>query len=200
MDLEELVDHTAGPRPWRRLTHLAIGVSVAVAVSAGGISRRAAVLALASVFAGLCIVDIVRLRSARANELYFRALRHLATPREATGVASPTWYALGMLAAVALFPMRAAVSGILVLAVGDPAASYVGRRWGRRRFLGGTLAGTIAFVCASLGVLAPRHPPLVAFAVALVAALAERLSWPVDDNVTLPLVTAGIATLLDPMP
>jgi len=195
-DLEELVGRTTGPQPWRRLFHMATGLVVAVVLSNSGITRHTAIVVLAGVAVGLYVSDLVRLRIRRANEVFFRVFRHLATPREAGGVASSTWYALGLFLVVALFPMHAAVSGILVLAVADPAASYVGRRWGTRAFLGGTLEGSLVFALAAFGILVPRHAPLVALATAVVAALAERRSRPLDDNVTVPLVTAGVATLL----
>ena len=175
---------------------MAIGLAVAAALTFTGISKGTALFVLTGALIGLWAVDVVRLRNARANVLFFRAFRYLATPREAGGVASSTWYALGLLVVVALFPLHAAVSGILVLAVGDPAASYVGRRWGKRPFLGGTLEGTIVFVVASFCVLAPRHPPLFALAAAMTAALAERRSWPFDDNLAVPVVTAGAVALL----
>jgi dolichol kinase len=175
---------------------MAIGLVVTGVLTLTGISKGVTILVLTGALAGLCVLDVLRLRSSRANVLFFKAFRYLATPREATRVASSTWYALGLLVVVTLFPLHAAVSGILVLAAGDPAASYVGRRWGKRPFLGGTLEGTIVFVAASFCVLAPRHPPLVALAAALVAAVTERLSRPLDDNLTLPVVTAGVVTLL----
>lgn len=195
-DFEDLVRRTAGPQPWRRLLHTMTGVAVAAILSLSGITKGMAVLALTATAAALLLFDVIRLRSARLNELFFRVLRPLVTPREARRFASSTWYALGMLLAVALFPRVAAISGILVISVGDPAASYAGRRWGRRRFLGGTLEGSLVFLVASLCVLATRHPPHVALVAALVATLAERLAWPLDDNLVVPVVTAGAIVLL----
>lgn len=141
------------------------------------------------------MADVVRLRYPPANELFFRALRVLASPREASGLASSTWYAVSVAAAVALFPLHHAVSAILVLALADPAGSYVGQRWGRRPFLGGTVAGSATFCLVAGVVLGLRHPPAVAVVAVVAAALAERRSWPLDDNLTIPLVTGAVTTL-----
>ena len=105
-------------------------------------------------------------------------------------MASSTWYALGVFVAVAVAPPAAAVSAILVLGLADPAASWVGVRWGRRPLLGGTLEGTVGFVVVAAAILLLRHPPAAALAVAVVAGLAERRSWPLDDNFTVPVVCA----------
>jgi len=196
LELDALVERTRGPQPWRRLFHLANGVLVAVLLSLPIATRGRAVALLGAAVVALLVLDVVRLRHARANEMFFRAFIHLASPREARGIASSTWYAVALLVVVALFPRPAAVSGVLVLAVSDPAASWVGRRWGRRRFLGGTLEGSLVFLATCLLILALRHPLPVACAAALLATLAERVSWPVDDNVAVPVTTAAALTLL----
>lgn len=161
------------------------------------VPRSTALVLLAVILGGLSALDLIRLLHRRANVLFFRSFRHLASPREAGGPASSTWYALGLLLSVAFFPTAAAVSGILVLALADPAASYVGRRWGRRPFLGATLEGTLLFAVVAFCIVAPRHGIAVAAATALVTTLAERLSRPLDDNLTLPVVGAATITLLD---
>jgi dolichol kinase len=131
------------------------------------------------------------------NELFFRAFAALASPREARGIASSTWYAIGILAAFALFPRAIAVSSVLVMGLCDPVAGYVGRRYGRRPFLGGTLEGSLAFFAVATLILVARHPAGAALAAALVGALAERRSWPLDDNLAVPLASgATLAAVL----
>ena len=86
-------------------------------------------------------------------------------------------------------PRAEAVSGVLVLGLADPIASVIGQLYGRRPFLGGTLEGTSVFVLVALSILLVRHPWQAAVPAAIIAALAERRSWPLDDNFTVPLVT-----------
>jgi dolichol kinase len=198
--LETLVDRTAGLQPWRRLFHAVNGLAAATALALLGLSRTTAVLILSLILGGLIALDATRLMNRKANALFFSAFRHLASPREASGPASSTWYALGNLISVAFFPPEAAVSGILVLAVADPAASYVGQRWGRRPLLGGTMEGSAVFAVVAFGILAPRHGPGIGAAVALVLTLTERLAWPLDDNLTIPVVGAATITLLLAVP
>lgn len=165
---------------------------IAVALEFLAPSRGVAILALLAMAATLLIVDAARLTNPGANELFFRTFNKLASPREARGIASSTWYAVGMLIAVAVFPLEAAVSGVLVMGLCDPAAAYVGRRFGTRRFLGGTLEGSLAFFAVAALILGLRHSWPAALAAAAAAAIAERRSWPLDDNLTIPVICAAV--------
>lgn len=196
-EMDDLVERTRGVQPLRRLFHALTGVAAAAALTWLDLDRWTAVGILAAALVALALLDLVRLRLPRANAFFFRAFRTLASPREASAMASSTWYAVGLLLAVAFFPRAAAVSGILVLALADPVASYLGQRWGRRPFLGGSVEGSLAFVAGALAVLLLRHDPLVAVGAAMAATLAERLSWPLDDNLVLPPATAAILVLLE---
>lgn len=187
--LDELVEQTRGLQPWRRVVHACNAVLVALALTTLGLTRTESAAILGLVAGLLVIGDSVRLMNRRANELFFRAFRSLASPREAEGIASSTWYAIGMLAAVILVPRQEAVSAILVLGLADPLASVVGQTLGRRPFMGGSVEGTLTFLVVALLVLLPRHAWPLAVAAALLGALAERRSWPLDDNVTVPVVT-----------
>ena len=98
----------------------------------------------------------------------------------------------GILAAVALFPLEAAVPAIWVLALADPAAGCVGRRWGRRRLGTGTLEGVATFVLVAGAVLSVAVPLPVALLGAVVGGLVEIAPWRVDDNLVIPPAVAGV--------
>jgi dolichol kinase len=196
-DLDRLVARTAGPQPWRKVFHAFNATALASLVVVFDPPDLLLLAGLALIVVILLIADFVRLRSEPANQLFFRAFAALASPREARGIASSTWYGIGILAAFALFPRQVAVSSVLVMGLCDPVAGYVGRRFGRRAFLGGTLEGSLAFVAVAVLVLAARHPIGPAVAAAVLSALAERRSWPLDDNLAVPLACgATIAALL----
>lgn len=194
--LDDLVRRTAGFRPWRKLVHVATGLAIASWLSFTPVGGRRAVAVLAAVAAVLVAADLARLRIPRVNRLFFRLFAPLASPREAAGIASSTWYVLGVLAAVALFPEPHAISGVLVLALADPAASWAGSRGGRP-FLGGTLVGTLAFLLVAAVVLALRHEPITALATAAAVTLVERRAWPLDDNLVVPAACAAVLTAID---
>jgi dolichol kinase len=194
-DLDELVESTRGLQPFRRLFHMSMGLSFAGilwALRPTRPERLLAIAALAGLVAILFLVDIVRLWIPGLNVLFFRTLRSLASPREAKGIASSTWYVVGILIALILYPIEIVVPAILVLALADPAANYFGRRWGRRRLGKGTIEGVAVFVLVAAAVLWFWAPPATALACAVVGALVEVAPWwgRVDDNLTIPLAVA----------
>jgi dolichol kinase len=196
VSLEQLVVVTEGFQPFRKLFHATNAALISAALLLLDLSQTQASLALGTIFLVLFIGDLIRLNVAAANVLFFRVFRRLASPRDAEGMTSSTWYALGVFLVVAVTPMHIAISAILVLGFCDPLASYVGVRWGRRPFLAGTLEGSAAFVILAASILLFRHPPAIALSVAVVAGLVERRSWPLDDNLTVPVVCAALLTWL----
>lgn len=126
----------------------------------------------------------------------------IARDHEHYKINSATWYgtALMVLAFTAFGP--GGVVGLLALAVGDPIAGIVGRRFGRIRIGGKSLEGSLGFalstaVAAGLYFLATgSRDPLVVVGVALlggaVGAVVELLSTRLEDNFTIPVFTAWV--------
>lgn len=192
VDLERLVASTAGPRHARRLVHAGLGAGVASLLWALEPSRAVSAAVGAGAVAGLLGLDLARLAVPRLNLRFHRLLRSLLLPREARRVASSTWYVAGILAAVALFPLEAVVPAIWVLALADPAAAWVGRRWGRRPLGTGTLEGFVAFVVVATAVLSVAVPVPAALLGAIAGGLVEIAPSTVDDNLTIPPAVAGV--------
>ena len=190
-DLERLVASTAGPGHARRLVHAGLGAGVASLLWALEPSRAVSAAAGAGAVAGLLGLDVARLAIPRLNLWFHRLLRSLLLPREAQRVASSTWYMAGILVAVVLFPLEAAVPAIWVLALADPAAGCVGRRWGRRPLGTGTLEGFAAFLLVAGAILSVAVPLPAALLGAIVGGLVEIAPWRVDDNLTIPPAVAG---------
>lgn len=193
-ELTTLVARTEGPQPWRKIFHAVNGILIVTVLALVDPSQRTAVLTLGAITATLLAVDLARLSDGRANELFFRLFNHLASPREMTGLASSTWYALGVLLTAGLFARSEAISGVLVLGLADPAAAYVGRRWGKRPWMGGTVEGSLVCFLTCLGIVAVRHGWWAGLATAAIVTLVERRSWPLDDNLTIPIACAGVLT------
>jgi dolichol kinase len=152
-------------------------------------------------------LELSRRQSPRVNAVLMRMLGPIAHPHEHRRVNSATWYTTA-LAILSLFevPLPAGIA-LAVLGFGDPAAALVGRRFGRVTIRHGrTLEGTLAFVAAgavaglaAAWLFAPTLPfgtlALLALAGALAGAVAELVSLRVDDNLSIPLVSAAAAGL-----
>ncbi len=104
---------------------------------------------------------------------------------------------IGTLIAVLLFTPFIAALSILVLAVGDAAATIAGYYVGKHRVLRRkTLEGTLAFFVATGILLAFFIAPVTAVSVALATAVLELLAPSyIDDNLILPLATGILLTI-----
>lgn len=189
-DFGAAVRNTEGLQPWRRLFHMGTGVGIAAFVFFVGPDSPIPVATLGGALAAALALDCIRLRFPAANTVFFRRFSALASPREARRAASSTWFLLGSLAVLVAAPAGSFVPSVLVLALADPAASVVGRLWGRHALGKGSWEGTGAFFLVAAAVLTPfAGPPDALIAAALVAAL-EVLPTGIDDNLTVPPATA----------
>jgi dolichol kinase len=197
-EFDELVGRSAGLQPWRRVFHAANGAMLAYGPGALGLTRAATVLLLVGLTGALFAMDVARLRAPGLNTLFFRAFPSLVSPREAAGIASSTWYAVGALLVWAFFPAPVAMASILVLALADPSASVLGRLVKSPRVGTGSVFGCCVFWTVASVILAPVAGLVPALAVAAGVMVVESLPWKVDDNLAVPLATALLLTLAMP--
>ena len=168
---------------------------IGLAHFAGADSTVMLAIVAAGVGAAL-VLDLVRLRFKAANTVFFRWFAALASPREAQKVSSSTWFLIGALTLLLFAPPGLFVPAMLVLAFADPAASIVGRLWGRRRLGKGTWEGTTVFFLVAVIVLTPVVGLQAALVGGAAAAAFEVVPSGVDDNLLVPLVTAGALWLV----
>lgn len=193
--MDPLVQETRGTQPARRLVHASLGVVLAGWIAWTG-GRGVGLAVLACLLAVALLLDAARLTRPVVNRTFFRVLRPLASPRERDRIASSTWYLVGVFIVAAVFEPRIAAVSVLVLALADSSASYIGRRWGRRRVGNGSVLGTTVFTVVATVCLSTLHPLPLALPVAALVAAAEILPLPLDDNLTVPVACAGLQWLL----
>lgn len=170
------------------------------------VPSRAWLIGAAVLFATFCwTCEIVRRRSAEANERLMRFFKPVAHANEWHEVNSATWYSTALLLMAFVMPFHAAEIGVVVLAIADPMAGFVGRRFGRRRLASGrSFEGTAAFavtaVVASLawmtaaGTFGGSRLP-IAIVAAVVGAAVELFVSRVDDNLAIPLATSSAVAM-----
>lgn len=156
--------------------------------------------------------ELLRRRRPKLNAKLMAIYGRFAHPHEEHRLASSTWYCTSLFVLAMIGSSVAAVVAILVLALADPAAALVGRRFGRIRLLHGrSLEGTLTFVgvggaASALG-LAVLFPAVgtggilaMAAAGSVAGGAAELLSRRVDDNLSIPVCAAlaawGVALLM----
>lgn len=147
--------------------------------------------------------EIGRRRSSWVNRLLMAAFRPFAHPHEAWRINSATWFTSSLVILALTGRPVVASTALVVLALADPAAALVGRRFGTIKLVNGrSLQGTLTFfvvgAIASLALLSWLHPelgpmPVLAMALAGSAggAIAELFARRVDDNLSIPVSVAG---------
>ncbi len=187
----------------RKMLHL-----LALAVPAGMALLGKPVLFVLAPLALLALTaDLLRVRAAwfrRFIERFFGAMMRRSERPPLGGPVSvngATWVLVSATLLTLLFPIDIAAPALAVFMVGDAAAALVGRRWGRRRWPGGsrTVEGTLAFLAAGLLTMAfmPSLPFGVGAAGTAAAAVAEALPGPLNDNLRVPLVLATVIFALE---
>lgn len=187
----------------RRIFHF---LSISFLALAYGLSDKSweEVLPPLSLVSSIIIgVDVIRLQYKWLNHQVQRFFSFILRKHENYTISGSSWFLLGAIISLTLFPKEICVFGFLCLAVGDPLASYVGIASTNGQKLGQkTWAGCVGFFLASWMVgslwLLHTHTPLVAFTAAacggLAAAITERLLLQIDDNLAIPLIGSGVAT------
>ncbi|MBI4198981.1 MAG: hypothetical protein HY535_00710 [Chloroflexi bacterium] len=146
--------------------------------------------------------EALRVAFPRFNALFRQAFRGLMRAEEERHVTGATYVLLGTLACFALFPRDLAILAVLFVALGDPAAALVGRRFPRGRVFGKSPWGSLAMVATGLAVGGLLHAAgavefhWIMAVGAVVATAAELLPLPLDDNLRVPLLAGGAMTLL----
>jgi dolichol kinase len=165
------------------------------------IDAGAAMSALGAIAAVAVAADFVRSKHhpfERFIQRWFgRIMRHEedADPGGRVRINGATWLFIGAFLATTLFGARAGAVGLAVFIVADAVAGLVGRRFGRRRWLGAraTLLGSSAFfaTAVAVGLLLPGTTATACLVAAAAGAVAEAAT-PVDDNFVVPAVAAAV--------
>ncbi len=168
--------------------------------------------ALVLVAGGFAVVgwslEISRRFSPRINAFCMWLFGRVAHPHEHHRINSATWYTTALVVLAMTGSQMLGAVALVILGISDPAASLVGRRWGRRVLINGrTLEGTATFIItgtlAALAALMIWHPPggwitpvALAFGAAVSGGLAELFCRRVDDNLVIPLASAAGAAVV----
>ena len=109
-------------------------------------------------------------------------------------VTAPVFLAVGIILVLLIFPRNIAYASIVIVAVGDPLAAYVGGRFGRthvgRKSLEGFAIGTFAAFALTLFLV----PPSVG-AIGSMVGMTLELAGILDDNLTIPLGSGTVMYL-----
>jgi dolichol kinase len=181
----------------RKFWHLAGGGVVILFLEYYHPSKLPAVYVLLFAVVSLAVIDLLRYTTSWGNRMFWEYLGFLTSEKEKRGPTTSLYYSASLLLSVLIFAPPAAVGAILSLAVGDPVAAIVGRRFGKIRLGGKSIEGAVANAVVTFFLIRIFVPSSLIAAVGAVAGAAiEVVPLPlVDDNITVPLAAGGAMTL-----
>jgi dolichol kinase len=144
-------------------------------------------------------IDYGRLRVRWIRQIFAKLFDFMLRSHELEGkLTGATWVLFGSFVTVLLFPKELAVLALLFLSIGDTAAALVGMQFGRIKFWGKSLEGSLAGLIACLLVAAAfSHIPwMIKGAGAVTAMVIEVLPIPIDDNLRIPFASGAVMSLL----
>lgn len=169
------------------------------------IDRRSAVLLLTAMTIVAVVIDVMLQRHPATRTILMPLLGRMLRPHETQGqhlrLNGASWVLISALLTVIVFPKIIAVTAFTVLIVSDSFAALVGRKFGRRRFLDKSIAGSVAFSVTGVATVMvyaqvyelPWTFLLAGSAGAVAGAIAEAASvrLRLDDNLSIPLSVGG---------
>ncbi len=155
----------------------------------------------------LFILEIIRLRSSYFNSIAVKIFSPFIRGEEYATISGMPYYVLGVSISLLLFPKNLAIISCLFLFLADPIGSFFGILYGSKKIIGGkTLEGSIAnyitcFVVTIIfgiinGVYDSTYLYFSAIA-GLVGAISEIIPFPIDDNLTIPVLSASGLTFIN---
>ena len=185
---------------WRGAFHTAGGLAIALAAHL--LPRLVLLTALGALTVLFLAFEVVRLRASKVNSWFFTYFRLLLREEEMSRPTGASYVLIAAVVAFLAFPIELAILAVLFLAVGDPAATFVGRYVGRRRLFGRSVEGDIACLVTCLAIGAGFHyagsgvPLWIALAGAVTATVAQGIRLGVNDNLSMPLFALLVMWLL----
>jgi len=143
--------------------------------------------------------EFARIKGAHAPLFSTVTRRAALKPELYEFVTAPILFALGIMGPLIFFPVPINYASIMILALGDGAATLFGKKFGRtvfpfnkgKRVEGSIFGFLFAFLGARLFV-----SPVKALVGATVGMLVESLPAPVSDNLAVPIVSGLIMTII----
>lgn len=166
------------------------------------LGRDRALILYAVLFFAVLTVEIARFAVPAFNDFLYGHFASFIRPKERDRITGTAPYILGIGSTLFFYRTDIAAAAICFLALGDVAATTVGERWGRTKIGEKSLEGTLAFTVTALAAgfllsaAGSTLTPGLILAGAITAAGVELLPLPVNDNLSIPLVSGGAMELI----
>jgi len=187
-------------KPWRRLWHL-LGGSF-FPVLAFFVPKEPLLIILGAMTGVFVVWEIARLNNAKVNKWMTSHLGIILKEEEQFRAIGTTYFLIASLAVFLFFDKYVAITSLLFVSIGDLMATIIGEQYGKPVLSSKSLEGSLACLvsCLLIGMLMSRISPAITLPTALAGAVSatvvELLPIPVDDNLTVPLISGGVMSLI----
>ncbi|WP_162929504.1 diacylglycerol/polyprenol kinase family protein [Halobacteriovorax sp. BALOs_7] len=195
------------PHILRKLVHIISGLGIVLIYLLTNIDSLLFSYIVLGASALFTLIEILRLKFDGLNQVFVNACRSVLRDSEVNGFTGTPLFLLGIGLSFLAFDEQIALLATIILSLADPASSFVGIRYGKRKVLEDrTFEGSYAcfimtfLVVATYGMLYfPLSLKIVIFAffTGVATAFIELLSTKIDDNFTLSFFTASAMALLN---
>ncbi|MFX0153255.1 MAG: glycerol-3-phosphate acyltransferase [Candidatus Hodarchaeota archaeon] len=145
-------------------------------------------------------LDIFRFLSKQTNKLLTIKVKSLFRKSESKKLSSMTLFLLAAFITIILFDKNIAILALTFLIFGDIFSKIFGLAFGRNKLFNKTFEGTLAYIgsvliCGFLFYLTLHFSLLILIIGGITAPLTELVSFRLNDNFTVPLVSGALMTL-----
>lgn len=160
--------------------------------------RTTALTAVGILLAAAIAAEYARLNHETFARFFGRWFGGLLREQESSGLSAATFLLISSFLVIMAFHRDIAILTLLYLIVGDGLAAIIGRRYGRRRVLGKTMEGSLAFAVSGVFValLFPLIPWWIRLTGVFTATISELLPMRASDNLRVPIISGSIMELL----
>jgi len=151
------------------------------------------------------IGEQVRIKYPELSSFFSKVNIILYRAEEQFEVASAMPYAASCLLVIFAFPKGAAIISILFLGLGDPLAALVGIKYGKHKMTPNrSIEGSVAFFIMAflicffvIGRFYSNYVQILVFSFvgALIGAISDFIETRLDDNITIPFISASLISL-----
>jgi dolichol kinase len=193
----------------RKFYHMAMGLAC-FCLYAFILNKEQALFLLVILGGSFILLDVLRFKNSKINAMAIKVFGKIMRREELKNLSANSYYILGLLIITLFFPKNIVLLSVLFLAFGDPVAAIIGTKFGQTKlFAKKSLEGSIAnfFISAMITFafvnLYFHKDVFTAFAVSilggLISCVSELLPIPVNDNLTIPVVSALLLKLASGM-
>tara|TARA_A100000164_G_scaffold325409_1_gene310476 strand:+ start:57 stop:632 length:576 start_codon:yes stop_codon:yes gene_type:complete len=146
------------------------------------------------------LIEFFRFKVELINNIFKKFFNFMLRKNELKGsITGATWLIIGNLITVYLYPIYIAVPALIFLSIGDSFAALFGKKIPKLKIGNKSIIGTLAGIFSSLPIALlvnqalPTHVLVIG---AVTAMLVELLPLPLNDNLTIPILSGFIMIII----